>query len=219
MPSETFATQEIVTTDPLPLKVWKSLKNPALVLEHLRWRIGIALLVKRIRREGKLYHEYEGELYPDHLAHGNARSFIEERALQVCQGTGIDVGADRWPFPGAKPIRLLPHENAYQLDTIAGGSLDYIFSSHCLEHLEHWQDALRLWITKLKTGGVLFLYVPHQSMKLWNPGSPWVRGAHKWQPTHEVLVPFLKGHGMEVFDFNTGRDEYWSFHVAARRTQ
>lgn len=219
MPCQALAEDEIVTTDPISLKIWKSLKNPSLVAEHIRYRIGLAMDVRRVWQDGHLFHEYEGELYPDHLAHGNARSFIEERALQVCTGTGIDVGADRWPFPGAKPIRLLPHENAYKLDAIADGSLDYVFSSHCLEHLEHWQDALRLWITKLKPAGVLFLYVPHESMKLWNPGSPWVRGAHKWQPTYEVLLPFLEEHGLKVFDCNDDRDEYWSFHVAAQRVQ
>lgn len=173
--------------------------------------------VKRVERDGQVFHEYRGELYPDYLTHGDAASNIVEHAKLFCVGSGIDIGANQWPFPGAIPIDDRGRENAYSLDRFADGGLDFVFSSHCLEHLALWKDALRLWIRKLKPGGVLFLYLPHESCALWRPGAPWVGGAHKWSPTWQVLVPFLQSCGMEIVEYNDGRDRYWSFHIVGKR--
>jgi SAM-dependent methyltransferase len=151
------------------------------------------------------------------LSKGNAQGFIREKALSYCRGKGLDVGASEWPLPGAIPVQQERHQNALALDDFDDHSLDYVFSSHCLEHLERWQDALEHWIRKLKPSGILFLYLPHEDMELWRPGAPWGGNSHKWQPTHGVLVPFLEQHGMEVLEYNPGHDDFWSFHVAARR--
>ena len=175
------------------------------------------LRVRRFMRDGELFYAYEGELYPAYLWGGNAVAFIVDKAHEYCAGKGIDVGANQWPFPGAVPIQDTPSENAYRLDRFADGSLDYVFSSHCLEHLDLWQDALRLWISKLRAGGVLFLYLPHVSNGLWKPGGPWVGDGHVWSPTWEVLCPFLEREGMAILEVNRNRDRYWSFHIAARR--
>ena len=198
------------------LKVRKALEHPELVLPYLGgWvrRLG----VRRIVKDEQVFYKYAGVLYPGYLNEGNAASFILDKAKYYCQGKGIDMGASEWPFPGAVPIQEAENQNAYRLDAFSDGSLDYVFSSHCLEHLDRWQDALRLWICKLRTGGVLFLYLPHVSNELWKPGGPWVGDGHVWSPTWEVLCPFLEGEGMAILEFSRGRDRYWSFHIAARR--
>lgn len=173
--------------------------------------------VRKVERHGELFYAYRGELYPAYLHEGNAGAFIRETALKYCQGDGIDVGANEWPFPGATPIDDSPEQNALKLDCFKEGSLDFVHSSHCLEHIAQWRDALDLWISKLKPGGVLFLYLPHESMALWRPGGPWVGGAHKWSPTHDVVTGFLTERGMEIVDSSAERDGYWSFHVCARK--
>lgn len=173
--------------------------------------------IKKVVRNDKLYYYYKGDYYPDYLNHGNAISFIFKKAQKYCHGCGVDVGAGKYPFPGAIPIEDESHQNAYKLDGFQDNSLDFVFSSHCLEHLECWYKALTLWISKLKTGGILFLYLPHESMKLWQPGEPWVGSTHKWQPNHEILLPFLKGNGMEIIEYNQLRDSYWSFHIIAQK--
>ena len=48
--------------------------------------------------------------------------------------------------------------------------LDYVFSSHCLEHLERIFDALSHWYDCLRDDGFLFLYLPHPDMRYWNVG-------------------------------------------------
>lgn len=197
-------------------KILKGLRNPAAVLDHLRF-LTDPDRVRRVQRGGAWFYKYQGVLYPDYLNHGNAAEHIRTTAVRYCTGRGLDIGADRWPFPGATPVYNEPQRNAYRLDDIPDASQDYIHSSHCLEHLERWPDALRLWIRKLRPGGHLFLYLPHEDMKLWNPGGPWVRDGHKWQPTVAVLKPFLESLGLKVVDFNPGRDRYWSFHLVARK--
>ncbi len=173
--------------------------------------------VREVERHGERFYAYKGELYPAYLHEGNAAAFIQEKALTYCRGYGIDVGANEWPFPGAEAIDDTPEENALKLDRFQDSSLDFVFSSHCLEHIAEWQTALALWMSKLKTGGVLFLYLPHESMLLWQPRGPWVGGAHKWSPNHEVVTQFLAEHGMDIVESNPDRDGYWSFHVCARK--
>lgn len=198
-------------------KIAIALRDPRRLTCYLRWEIN-RRFVRTIVLPSGVYHRYRGELYPDYLNHGDARSFIREKALGYCSGTGIDVGAGDWPLPGAVPIREEPHQNAYTLDAFPDASLDFVFSSHCLEHLEHWRDALRLWIRKLNPDGHLFLYLPHESMKLWRRAGPWVGLRHEWIPTWQVLLPFLRENGIEVLEYESGKDAYWSFHVAGRRS-
>lgn len=175
-------------------------------------------IVERIEKSGTVFYKYKGDLYPEYLNKGNAVSFIIEKAQQYCRGRGIDVGADKWPLPGATVIQKEIHQNAYKLDRFPDGSLDYVFSSHTLEHLEKWQDALELWIGKLRLNGILFLYLPHQSMRLWEPGGPWVGDAHKWSPTCKKVTDFLISKGLQIIEYNSGRDVFWSFHIIARKT-
>jgi predicted SAM-dependent methyltransferase len=141
--------------------------------------------VKRVQKNGEIFYRYKGVFCPEYLFTGNAASFILDKAYKYCQGKGIDIGAGKWPLRGAIPIENDEYQNAYKLDNFPDGSLDYVFSSHCLEHLDRWQDALRLWIKKLRINGILFLYLPHESMRLWNAGEPVVFDGHKWIPTYK----------------------------------
>lgn len=115
-----------------------------------------------------LLYEYQGSLYPDYLKRGNACRFISPVAAQFCIGRGYDIGANKWPLPGAIPWDISTGGDAMQIPE-PDGSLDFVFSSHCLEHLEDWRLALRHWISKVKPGGMVFLHLPHHSMKYWRP--------------------------------------------------
>jgi SAM-dependent methyltransferase len=197
-------------------KIKRAVKNP---LEILPYFIVLSkrAQVKQIKKDGQVFYKYKGTLYPEYLNKGNAMSFILDKARKYCRGKGIDIGAGNFPFPGAAPIENNENQNAYNLDNFLDGSLDYVFSSHCLEHLKRWQDALKLWSSKLKIGGILFLYLPHESMQLWRPWGPWVFNSHKWIPTYEVINAFLADNGMEIMDYNPEKDMYWSFYIVARK--
>ena len=198
-------------------KFRKALRHPGEVLPYLGRVVGRFLHIRKVTRDGLEYFEYKGVLYPSHLANHAAAPYIYDVAREFCTGRGIDVGAGSAGYPGAEPVQNERDQNAYCLDRFAEGSLDYVFSSHCLEHLARWQEALRLWVSKLRVGGVLFLYLPHESMMLWRPGGLWAGNDHKWVPRVEVLVDFLAGEGLEVVERNDDKDEYWSFHLAVRK--
>jgi SAM-dependent methyltransferase len=199
-------------------KVIAAVRNPSKIACFLRWQVN-RRLVRTVLVSSEVFHEFRGERYPDALNHGNASSRVAEKALEYCTGVGLDIGAATWPLPGAIPIRDEPHQNAYKLDLFPDSSLDFIFSSHCLEHLDRWKEALGLWSRKLKAGGYLVLYLPHESMKMWRKCGPWVGLGHKWIPTHQVLRPFLDDLGFEIVEYNADRDAYWSFHIVGRRKE
>ena len=197
-------------------KLIKALKNPYLAFLYFKNGIKKKLFLKKIIKDGEVYFKYGKEVYPEYLFRKKASSYIKDKALRYCRGRGIDVGAGAWPLEGAIPIENVPEENAYKLDRFRDNSLDFVFSSHCLEHLDKWQGALSLWIRKIKPGGILFLYLPHESMKLWRPGEIFGM-AHVWSPKWEILVPFLEKAGLKILEYEKNRDRYWSFHIIARK--
>jgi len=151
-------------------------------------------------------YNYKGKIYPGFLKTGDAAGYIRKAAQYFCEGEGLDIGAGPYPFPGATPIDMGENENAYELPQ---KEYDYIFSSHCLEHLENPVKALRYWKTRLKPGGCLFLYLPHPDMEYWLPqNNP--RHLHEFEPIK--IKKLLQDVGFKNV-MNSERDFYWSFAV------
>jgi hypothetical protein len=174
---------------------------------------------QRLELAGQTFWLWRGRLYPDYLNHGNAMQFIRHIAADYCNGVGLDIGADKWPMPGATPIRNDAGRNALCLPDVPDRSQDFIFSSHMLEHLkiDDAADAVELWATKLKPGGTMFLYLPHADMGLWQPESPWVGDGHKWMPTPRVVYGMMEQAGIEGIHGEFEHDAYWSWWIAGRR--
>jgi len=86
---------------------------------------------------------------------------------------------------------------------------DYIFSSHCLEHLADPISALEYWKTKIRKGGVLFLYLPHPEMEYWLPQNN-RKHLHSWYP--EDMVKIINDLGFTDVIYSE-RDLEWSFAV------
>ena len=74
------------------------------------------------------------------------------------QGRGYDIGANKWPLKGAMPID--PAINGQSGMELPEKLVDYIYSSHCLEHLDNWVEALKHWVSRIKMGGILFCTYP-----------------------------------------------------------
>ena len=47
---------------------------------------------------------------------------------------------------------------------MADNSFDFVYSSHCLEHLDNADEALKNWWRVVKTGGYLILYLPERDL-------------------------------------------------------
>ena len=161
---------------------------------------------------------YKGKFYPDYLTVWGASHAIFREALIFCQGHGIDIGAGFWPLPGAMPVDIWRGQGIeHSISDYPDGTLDYIFSSHCLEHVPDWQEALNEWLRKLRVGGIIFLYLPHPDCAIWHPGSPFVGDGHKWIPTPEVIKQALLVHRCEIVSFDNGPDAMQSFYICGRK--
>ena len=149
-------------------------------------------------------YEYEGHLYPTYLLSGDACRFIIPFASHFCKGRGLDVGAGKWPFPGATPIDIINGGDAMNLPE---GAFDFIVSSHALEHLTNPIAALEHWQTRLRSGGVLFLNLPHPTMRYWNTTRN-RRHLHEWRPRQMRRILRDLGY-LNVI--GSRRDLSWSF--------
>ena len=161
---------------------------------------------------------YRGKFYPDYLTIGGASNAIFSKALLFCKGYGIDIGAGFWPLPGAIPVDSQRGPGTTKtLSDFEDDSLDYVFSSHCLEHIEKWKEELTDWIKKIKPNGIIFLYLPHPDCAIWLPGSPFVGKGHKWVPTPEIIKNALKDSFCSIEQFDDGPDAMWSFYVCGHK--
>ena len=150
--------------------------------------------------------DYRGMRYPDYLKRGNAMKHIAATALHFCEGRGLDIGAGAWPLPGAVPVELTQGGDA---NGLPDGQWDYIFSSHCLEHLADPVTALIHWKAHLRAGGVLFLYLPHPDMIYWQPQNC-RKHKHLFYPGDVADMITDLGFSDVI---NSERDLAWSFAV------
>ena len=134
-------------------------------------------------------------------------------AAQYCVGRGVDIGCGKWPVFGARAIEDHAEENAYDIKE-EENTLDFVFSSHTLEHLERWKDALREWHRVLKPGGTLFLYLPHHACAMWEKG---VNPQHLWTPTAQNVQDALRGLDMTIVHVTAQPDGFLSFVVVAQK--
>jgi SAM-dependent methyltransferase len=143
------------------------------------------------------------------------RALDRRRALELCVGTGVEIG------PGPKP-QILPSPQVqvsyleemppqewrrlygphYKIEVdealwerycvgrahelpVPDASLDFIFSSHVFEHLANPLGHLRVWASKLRRGGKVVAVVPDLAGTKDYPAAP--------TPLHELLAEFKAG--------------------------
>lgn len=158
--------------------------------------------------------DYNDKTYPAFQGEGNASQFAIPFAKHFCKGFGVDIGCNRqeWCFPGANGIDLnfFDGNDAY---AFSYSDLDYVYSSHCLEHLPDWVKALEYWTSKLKTGGILFLYLPHYNQEYWRP---WNNRKHLHVFTPEIIKDYMVSRNY-INIFTSERDLNDSFIVVGEK--
>ena len=78
-------------------------------------------------------------------------------------GNGIDIGAGNDPLLiDEGSVRAWDKEDgdALYMEGVPDESYDFVYSSHCLEHMPEVQLALTNWVRILRPGGILYLVVP-----------------------------------------------------------
>jgi predicted SAM-dependent methyltransferase len=113
---------------------------------------------------------FKNKDYPYFQCEGFASQFAFPYAKKFCDGEGYDIGCMKkeWSFPGSIPIDLSFNDGYHALN-LPKKNVDYIFSSHCLEHITDWVTVMDYWYENLKDGGILFLYLPDYSQEYWRP--------------------------------------------------
>lgn len=119
----------------------------------------------------EIYQNYTGETAKSH-----ARRVREKFFEKYCQGEGLDIGygADIIDFSASGWD--LRNGDAQYLAGIEDESFDYVYSSHCLEHMYDVRIALKNWFRVVRKGGYLLLAIPHRDLyekknqlpSLWN---------------------------------------------------
>ena len=139
--------------------------------------------------------EYKKNWYPKFQTEGNASQFAIPFAKHVCSGVGYDIGCMKpeWAFPGATPIDL-DFDDPWDADNLPPVQVDYIFSSHCLEHVPDWVATMDYWYDNLKKEGTLFLYLPDFSQVYWRP---WNNRKHKHVFTPKIIETYMFERGYE----------------------
>lgn len=157
---------------------------------------------------------------PEFQSEGNAAQFCKPFAQKVCVGHGVDVGCNRkeWAYVdrnGTPAIMVDPALPDCRFDAynLPPSQYDYLISSHCLEHLSDWVKALDYWHSKLKKGGVLFLYLPSYESTYWRP---WHNRKHIHTFVPNILKDYLTDRGWDNI-FVSGVDLNNSFIAMANK--
>lgn len=149
---------------------------------------------------------------------GNESAKVKYEIVPYTRGRGLDLGCGHW--------KTYPHfigvDNGHhwgqaaadvmcdcdRLDIFATGSLDFVFSSHLIEHIEDYQAALREWWRVIKPGGHLVLYVPHKNFYP-NCGEKGANPDHKhdFLPA-DITAAMPDGFDLIINEERNGGDEY-----------
>lgn len=157
---------------------------------------------------------YREKIYPAFQAKGFSSQYCFPFAQEFCKGEGFDIGCGKreWMLPGSQGIDL-SFNDGYDAYNLPDKLVDYVFSSHCLEHLPNWVDALNHWGTRLKINGILFLYLPHYDQEYWRP---WNNRKHIHALNAEVIIDYLKQKEYGNI-FHGQRDLNHSFTIVAQK--
>ena len=143
---------------------------------------------------------------------------IKYLVVPYTRGRGLDVGCGpNKAFPhfigvdnfndtrqfgiGMKPDVVV--EDATKLDIFTDQSMNFVFSSHTLEHIEDTEKALREWWRVIKPSGYLILYLPHKDLYP-NIGQPGANTDHKHDFLPEDIINIMRG--IKGFDLLINED-------------
>jgi len=129
------------------------------------------------------------------------RRYEMNEVIEYTKGLGVEVGCGLNKIhTGAIGINLVLSDmdfgypfgaqikaDGISLPWFTDNSLDYVFSSHCLEHFHEPEKALKEWTRIIREGGYLVLILPHKNYYP-NIGNPQANKDHK----HDFLPEDVK---------------------------
>jgi len=97
-------------------------------------------------------------------AKARARRLREGFFEKYCSGRGLDIGYGGDLLCANAIAWDVEHGDGQRLDRIANDTMDFVYSSHTLEHVHDASEALRNWYRVVKPGGHLILFVPDRDL-------------------------------------------------------
>jgi len=92
------------------------------------------------------------------------KSFWGPKILTLLEGSGIDIGCGPDPIlPGVRRFDQ-EHGDANRVSAYVNEKFDFVFSSHCLEHMKDPVLSLADWWSLVKPGGHLIILVPDEDL-------------------------------------------------------
>jgi SAM-dependent methyltransferase len=138
-------------------------------------------LLREARTSARLlkYRAIGRPLYHGETAKARGRRMRESFFEKYCVGRGLDIGYGGDLLDDNCVEWDLEHGDAQLLNGIQEETLDFVYSSHILEHVNDAGEALRNWYRVVRPGGYLILFVPDRDLyekKLQLPS--------QWNPDH-----------------------------------
>lgn len=122
---------------------------------------------------------------------------------------GIDfrLGDKDFGYPFGANIIYSKSKEYLLLPWFSGGSLDFVFSSHCLEHFSNPRETIREASRVLKSGGYLVIILP--DMRYYpKKGEERANPEHEWDCYPETLIKIVKDVGsFELVQIDTLHDK------------
>lgn len=147
------------------------------------------------------------------------------------RGRGVDIGAG--------DFKILPHaisvddgshaqfgfshrpdinSDATKLDVFGSASMDWVYSSHTLEHVVDMVATLREWWRLVKPGGYLLLYLPHKDFYP-HAGTEGANPDHKRDLLPEDVITAMPGGWDLIRNEDRNLDMEYSFLQVYRKLQ
>ena len=169
---------------------------------------------------------------------GNESGKIRWELVKWTRGRGLDVGCGpNKAFPhmigvdNGADIQLFGHQfkpdvwidDAADLKLFGTESMDFVFSSHVLEHIpfDNVVKCLKEWLRVIKIGGYLVMYLPDETLYP-KVGEPGANPDHKWNVSYKLLVELMEKAGhWDLVDWQRRdqNDEYSLFFVFQKKAK
>ncbi len=124
-------------------------------------------------------------------------------AVPVEQRLGYDIGKHLRPVVEGRGIQFLD-----SLDAIEPGSLPFVLSHHCIEHVPDPNGVLSQIGTWLAPGGTLLLYVPFETERRYRHYDPQEINHHLYSWNVQSFANLIAANGFEIISVRTRRFGY-----------
>jgi SAM-dependent methyltransferase len=92
------------------------------------------------------------------------KALWSESELKILEGCGIDIGSGDDPITDSVVKFDAADGDANKITEYVHEQFDFVFSSHCLEHMDDPAAALQQWWQLVKPGGYLVFLVPDEDL-------------------------------------------------------